>query len=271
MSPVEPSNLDNHGERMVPTTAAADTFWEHICRYRFALPFARGKRVLDIACGEGYGSASLQRAGASSVIGIDISEVAVAHARQVYGVDARVGNAQAIALPDGSVDVVVSFETVEHLSEPEQFLSEIRRVLAPGGMAVISTPNKDVYRSGMEKNEFHSCEMGRDQFKALLSRYFYKSKFFAQRCANVRWFSRRILSAEWEQLRRVRGLSRMRRDLQRFLNPLLLTGPTDLMRRDPVQTIVARQSAFADSVNQYGVFPLLEHEQPEYIIAVCQG
>jgi 2-polyprenyl-3-methyl-5-hydroxy-6-metoxy-1,4-benzoquinol methylase len=60
-------------ERMVPEEAHARTFWEHIGRYRFARDFVRGRRVLDIACGEGYGAAALARAGAASVIGIDVS------------------------------------------------------------------------------------------------------------------------------------------------------------------------------------------------------
>src|SRR6266536_6693906 len=138
--------LDDTGERMLPEKAAATTFWEHIYRYRFATRFVRGKRVLDIACGEGYGTAALSRAGAASVIGVDISEETCEHARRKYGVDARQGSADQIPLPAQSIDVVVSFETIEHVERPEAFLDECLRVLAPGGMLVLSTPNREAFQ-----------------------------------------------------------------------------------------------------------------------------
>src|SRR5688572_17038072 len=95
--------MDFTGERMIPEVADPHMFWEHVYRYRFAASYAPGRRVLDIACGEGYGSAALLKAGAASVIGVDISAEAVAHARRKYGVDARVGDAAAIPLGDSSV------------------------------------------------------------------------------------------------------------------------------------------------------------------------
>src|SRR6266704_1151086 len=113
---------DNAGERMVPEVSGGMTFWEHVHRYAFACRFVAGKRVLDIACGEGYGSAALQKAGAAQVIAVDISDSACAHARAKYGVDARPGAAERIPLPDGSADVVVTFETIEHVPNPERFL-----------------------------------------------------------------------------------------------------------------------------------------------------
>src|SRR5207249_9324746 len=103
------------------------------------------KRVLDIACGEGYGSAALARAGAASVVGVDISAEACEHARRKYGVDARVGRADRIPLPAGSIDVIVSFETIEHVERPESFLNECVRVLAPGGALILSTPNREAF------------------------------------------------------------------------------------------------------------------------------
>src|SRR5687767_6601798 len=96
--------MEDTGERMLPETTSAVTFWEHIYRYRFAARFVRGRRVLDIACGEGYGAAALLRAGAASVIGVDISEEACEHARQKYGIDARPGSAEQIPLPSQAVD-----------------------------------------------------------------------------------------------------------------------------------------------------------------------
>ena len=97
----------NAGERMVPEVADQSTFWEHVYRYAFASRFVAGKRVLDIACGEGYGAAALQKAGAASVVGVDASDLACSHARSKYGLDARAGSAEQIPLPDNSVDVVI--------------------------------------------------------------------------------------------------------------------------------------------------------------------
>src|SRR4051794_25160393 len=136
--------LDNTGERMVPEASNGGTFWEHIERYRFSLPYVRGKRVLDIACGEGYGSAALLKGGAKAVTGVDVAEEACAHAREKYGVNAIVGSAEAIPLPDASVDVVVSFETIEHVPNMNAFMAECHRVLVPGGRIIISTPNLPV-------------------------------------------------------------------------------------------------------------------------------
>src|SRR5258708_5302880 len=113
---------DNAGERMIPDVSGGFTFWESIYRYALSCLFVSGKRGLDIALGEGYGSAALQKAGAVQVIGVDVSESACLHARNKYGVDTRVGNAEQIPLPDTSVDVIVSFETIEHVRNPERFL-----------------------------------------------------------------------------------------------------------------------------------------------------
>src|SRR5271169_1956163 len=107
--------VTNYTERMVPEQAHARIFWEHVARYRFAKDFVRGKRILDIACGEGYGAAALAKAGATSVIGVDISPDICQHAQHKFGLDARPGDAHAIPVQDRSIDLVVSFETIEHV------------------------------------------------------------------------------------------------------------------------------------------------------------
>src|ERR1019366_4929606 len=140
------------------------TFWEHVYRYAFACRFVRGKRVLDIACGEGYGAAALQKAGAARVTGVDISEAACFHARSKYGIDAKLGAAEKIPLGEGSVDVVVSFETIEHIPNPDRFLDECVRVLVPGGRLIISTPNKSIYGQAVQ-NPYHWSEMTEEGFK----------------------------------------------------------------------------------------------------------
>jgi ubiquinone/menaquinone biosynthesis C-methylase UbiE len=117
---------------------------EHIHRYFLARHFCRGKDVLDIASGEGYGAALLSQV-ASSVIGVDVADEAVEHAARNYIRDSlsfRKGDGSQLPISDSSVDVVVSFETIEHLYDHQRFLSEIRRVLRPGGLLILSCTNR---------------------------------------------------------------------------------------------------------------------------------
>jgi 2-polyprenyl-3-methyl-5-hydroxy-6-metoxy-1,4-benzoquinol methylase len=201
--------LEYTGERMIPEATDGVTFWEHIYRYRFAAPLVRGKRVLDIACGEGYGTHALKLAGASQVIGVDVSEQACQHARAKYGVDARQGDARAIPLPPASVDVVVSFETIEHVPEPDAFLDECARVLVPGGTLVISTPDGEVYLDGQHTNQFHCSEMPEREFVAKLEARFRGVKLFSQRLQAARRWSAGSLSAESSPWRGIRGFRRL--------------------------------------------------------------
>ena len=100
---------------------------QHLARYEFAKKFASGKRVLDIACGSGYGSGELREAGARYVLGVDISDKAVEYAKAHYAnseVGFTVGSAENLS-SHGKFDLVVSFETIEHLEDPEIFLAEI--------------------------------------------------------------------------------------------------------------------------------------------------
>lgn len=147
----------------------------------------RGKDVLDIACGEGYGSA-LMSADARRVFGVDISEAAIRHAREKYlsitNLQFRAGSATQIPLDDASVDVVVSFETIEHLLEQREMLAEIRRVLRADGILVISSPNKKVYSDDRGyANEYHVKELYFSEFNALLLEQFAHVKYFGQRLA----------------------------------------------------------------------------------------
>ncbi|MEN5207887.1 glycosyltransferase [Stenotrophomonas terrae] len=172
------------GERFVPTEYGVIR-QEHLHRYAWCLPLVAGKDVLDVASGEGYGSAMLAGR-AQSVCGVDISPEAVAHAAQRYtnlhNLRYLQGSAAAIPLPDDSVDVVVSFETIEHLYEQEEMMSEIRRVLRPGGVMVMSSPNKEVYsdRAGYH-NEYHVKELYLEEFQALVARHFPASRLCGHR------------------------------------------------------------------------------------------
>lgn len=174
------------GERFVPTEQGVIR-QEHLHRYAWCLPLVEGKDVLDVASGEGYGSAMLASR-ARSVRGVDISHEAVDHAAGRYSALTNLkylqGSAAAIPLADDSVDVVVSFETIEHLMEQEEMMAEIRRVLRPDGVLVMSSPNKEVYsdRAGYH-NDFHVKELYQAEFQALVGRYFPASRLCGHRMA----------------------------------------------------------------------------------------
>ncbi|HEV8502736.1 MAG TPA: methyltransferase domain-containing protein [Casimicrobiaceae bacterium] len=180
------SALEFTGERFVPGVAG-EIVYEHVHRYAFARELVSGKRVLDAACGEGYGSALLATQ-AATVTGIDLDAATIAHASARYGGIATLGFAVAsvthLPLADASVDVVVSFETIEHLPAEDQprMLAEFARVLAPGGLLVISAPNRVEYseRRGYV-NPFHRKEHDREELDALLARAFGARAFYRQR------------------------------------------------------------------------------------------
>ena len=191
-----PSELEFTGERFVPGIAG-EIAHEHWHRYAFARRYVADKRVLDVACGEGYGSALLAEV-ASAVTGIDIDAVAVAHAKARYAAIANVrfeqGSAAALALPDGSMDAVVSFETIEHLPRAEQprMLAEVARVLAGDGVLVMSAPNPVEYSTARDyRNPFHRHEPDRAELDALLGSAFPVRRWFRQR----RYFG----SAVWSE------------------------------------------------------------------------
>jgi len=191
-----PTDLEFTGERFVPGIAG-EIAHEHWHRYAFARRYVVGKRVLDVACGEGYGSALLAGV-AGSVTGIDIDAGAVAHARQRYSALANVGfaegSAASLPLPDASADVVVSFETIEHLPRVDQprMLAEIARVLTSDGVLVMSAPNPVEYSAARNyRNPFHLHEPDRAELASLLDGAFPFQRWFRQR----RYFG----SAVWSE------------------------------------------------------------------------
>jgi O-antigen biosynthesis protein len=174
------------GERYVPTEAG-EIRHEHLHRYAWCSRLVERKDVLDIACGEGYGSAMLAGR-AHSVIGVDIADSAVRHAsmayRHIHGLQFRRGDAAQIPLDDNSVDVVVSFETIEHHDRHREMLSEIRRVLRADGLLIISSPNRTVYSElAGHHNEFHVKELDFGEFDAVLKEQFDDVCYFGQRLA----------------------------------------------------------------------------------------
>lgn len=171
------------GERFVPEVHG-NIELEHRHRYLQASRIAKAKVVLDIASGEGYGSAMLAEH-ALQVIGVDISAQAVAHAQQRYqrdNLEYRVGSCAAIPMPDASVDLLVSFETIEHHAQHQEMMQEIRRVLRKDGVLLISSPDKLTYSDVPgSHNEFHVKELYQHEFKQLLEGYFENIAYFGQR------------------------------------------------------------------------------------------
>lgn len=147
----------------------------HLNRYAMARPYVAGKRVLDVASGEGYGSFLLRRWGAESVEGIDVDEQTVETATRLFGGDGvhyQCHTAEQLPFEDHTFDVVCSFETIEHLDHPELFLQEIRRVLKPGGNIILSCPNDPYYyKPGEPGNPFHKKQYTYFDFKQLVEKY----------------------------------------------------------------------------------------------------
>jgi len=177
--------LEFTGERFTPE-CVREIWYEHFHRYAFACPAARGRRVLDAACGEGYGSALLAQ-GAQTVQGVDIDPQAVAHAHARYAHQANLSfevcDATTLnALPDASFDLITSFETLEHVEAQERMLAGFRRLLAPGGVLLVSSPDKAQYSDATgHANPFHVRELYRDEFEALLAARFPARRLFAQK------------------------------------------------------------------------------------------
>ena len=165
------------GERLIPGQVDVDLLNEHLARYKFAARLARGKRVLDAGCGAGYGSAELAQS-ALSVVGIDVAAEAVDFARANYEVPNLTfeqASCTSLPHPDAAFDLVVAFEVIEHLENFAGLLLEARRVLAPNGQFIVSTPNKLYYTESRGRegaNPFHVHEFEFDEFRGELLQIF---------------------------------------------------------------------------------------------------
>lgn len=183
MTDTAAESLTFTGERFVPEVRGAIAY-EHWHRYAAVTPLAAGKRVLDAACGEGYGTFLLAQT-AQRANGIDLSADAIAHATARYAranLEFAVGSVTKLPVPSASVDLVVSFETIEHLAEQPEMLAEFRRALTREGVLVLSSPNRPVYNEdGFVANHFHVRELDRDELAALLAPAFPRQAWYAQR------------------------------------------------------------------------------------------
>jgi 2-polyprenyl-3-methyl-5-hydroxy-6-metoxy-1,4-benzoquinol methylase len=173
------------GERVIPGQVETDLWNEHFARYAFGSRFAAGRRVLDIGCGSGYGSAELSR-GATGVIGLDVSTEAIQYARAEFPLDnLRFIAASATSLPFASetFGLATGFEVIEHLSDWENLILEAHRVLSADGLFLVSTPNKSYYgesRGDEGENPYHLHEFEAAEFERELSKVFPHVHLFLQ-------------------------------------------------------------------------------------------
>ncbi|MBC8179574.1 methyltransferase domain-containing protein, partial [candidate division KSB1 bacterium] len=179
--------IDFTGERFIPTvTMEEEIAVEHLQRYLSVLELVQGKIVLDAACGEGYGT-SLMSESAKKCYGVDISEDVIRHAKNKYssfGLEYLASSVNNLPFKDGAFDIIISFETIEHLDDISQksFMGEIKRTLKNEGALVISTPDKIVYSEGNRApNKFHLKEFYRDEFYSFLKKHFMFVDFFYQK------------------------------------------------------------------------------------------
>jgi SAM-dependent methyltransferase len=168
-------------ERIIPDETEPGIVAIHLKRYEFARPLCAGKDVLDAACGVGYGTAYLAE-WANRAVGVDIDAKTIDYARERYArpnVEFVRQDLAELDLPDAAFDVVCSFETIEHLAAPEAFLEQAARVLRPAGVFVASTPRVDETTLSPE-NPFHTIELSRSDFEALLGRFFGEVELYGQ-------------------------------------------------------------------------------------------
>ncbi|TDG35306.1 SAM-dependent methyltransferase [Pedobacter changchengzhani] len=171
------------GERLETYIFNENTI-EHLHRYAIAIELTKNKVVLDIACGEGYGS-NLLAESAKYVHGVDISPITIDKAQKKYlksNLKFSCGSTSAIPLENQSIDVVVSFETIEHHDQHEQMMLEIKRVLKPKGLLIISSPDKLTYTDQTGNiNPHHVRELYFEEFNFLLKRHFKNASFYFQK------------------------------------------------------------------------------------------
>jgi ubiquinone/menaquinone biosynthesis C-methylase UbiE len=185
--------VHGHGERFAPEPGQEAPMMEQFSRLDFVserLDFSE-KTVLDCGCGTGYSLAYIaSRFPTADCVGIDPGEGAIDYAANRYpSMKYVVMNGLDLAFPTASFDSVLSFEVLEHLSrsEHQRYLSEMTRVLRPGGTLVMSTPNRDVFSLGHAEslNPYHLSELTLSEMRRLLSTHFENPTIYGQFFANV--------------------------------------------------------------------------------------
>ena len=172
-----PAALQLTGERTLPGIADERYWFErHVVAYDLARTFVVSECVVvDAGCGEGYGLPMLADAGAARVIGVDLDEQVIGHVKATYAagderIEALASELMTLPLADGEVDLVVSFQVIEHLHDIPGYLRSLRRVTRPGGHVLIATPNRLTFTPGSDTpvNPFHTVEFTAEELRAEL-------------------------------------------------------------------------------------------------------
>ena len=168
------------GERTLPGIDR-ENYWyrRHEAAYRALAPFCRGAVVVEAGCGEGYGGALLRAAGASRVVAVDLAPDVTAHAAARYPELGVVrGDLHRLPVRPGRAEVVVTSQTLEHLTDQEQFVEACARALRPAGTLILTTPNRLTFSPGLAQpvNPFHTRELSPDELVALIAPHFAVSR-----------------------------------------------------------------------------------------------
>lgn len=177
------------GEQLVLGQTSNRVKNDHLARYNFIKDFIKNKIVLDVACGTGYGTRMIKDFGAKKVFGVDLSDAAIKHAINNYACENLVfkcGNAAQLNFEEKYFDVIISFETIEHLNAQtrDKYLNELYRVLKNDGTLILSTPNRIVVspHSSTPHYPHHIIEYNLKELVDILTKYKFKIfNIFGQR------------------------------------------------------------------------------------------
>lgn len=228
------------GERLEPHIINITTV-EHLHRYALAQELVRGRRVLDIASGEGYGS-YLMSISAKSVIGVDIDSAVIKNASIKYkkdNLEFKHGSADNIPLENSSIDIVISFETLEHHDKHHEMFLEIKRVLKSDGILIMSSPDRKYYSDEPKySNPFHIKELYQSEFKTLVNQYFQYSFYYNQRALSG---SLILSESENNEMNIYRG------SFEYLSQPINFTPVYNLVIASDIQTPKLKSSIFSTS------------------------
>ena len=240
---------------------------EHVARYEFAYPFVRDGFVgLDIACGSGYGTNMLTRDRNVKFYGVDICQETVKYARTKYAndkIEFIQKDATALDFTSQSFDLIVSFETIEHITKEKgpEFLKRMRNMLKDDGTFIISCPNRDTYSKGYNENPYHLYEYSFPEIFDPIKTYFSVNTIY---CHKIRYFKK--FPKKFSQL-------------LKHLPPSLINTLTDIAKKqylnarnlakiNPILRIFLYERYFGDNF-----FPYIENYnayKPSAFIFVCK-
>jgi 2-polyprenyl-3-methyl-5-hydroxy-6-metoxy-1,4-benzoquinol methylase len=200
------------GERTLPDVPA-ENYWfrRHLAVYEWIAARVGGRRVVDMACGEGYGSDQMAAAGAASVVGVDANPEAHEHARLRYGRPNLRFERNAVELFAEPCDAVTFLQTIEHVQDPGGVLEHFKSMLGAQGVAYVSTPNLlTLAPEGAEKsdNPWHIKEYRAEEFRALCEAHFGRVEilglFHARKLRVHGW----ALKLGWDNVHKRLGLTK---------------------------------------------------------------